>query len=68
MVIIFWCRSRRSAVGNLGCEARAVPPSRQKRLFEDAREDVKVVTFMIGLNPGDLAQMIALKFVTDCSL
>jgi len=39
-------------------QARAVPARRQRRLFDDTREAEKVVTFLTGLNPGDLAQIL----------
>ena len=39
-------------------QARAVPARRQRRLFDDTREAEKVVTFLTGLNPGDLTQML----------
>ena len=39
-------------------QARAVPARRQKRLFDDTREAEKVVQWLVGLSPGDAAQLL----------
>jgi hypothetical protein len=39
-------------------KARAVPAHRQRRLFDETREAEKVVQFLAGLSPGDMAQLL----------
>ena len=39
-------------------QARSVPARRQRRLFDDTKESEKVMTFLTGLSPGDLASIL----------
>ena len=39
-------------------QARSVPARRQRRLFDDTKEAEKVMTFLTGLSPGDLASIL----------
>ena len=39
-------------------QARAVPAHRQRRLFDETREAEKVVQFLAGMSPGDMAQLL----------
>ena len=39
-------------------QARTVPAWRQRRLFDDTKESEKVMSFLAGLSPGDLASML----------
>ena len=39
-------------------QARSVPARRQRRLFDDTKEAEKVMTFLTGLSPGDLASLL----------
>jgi len=51
-------RSEGNIWAGLWEQARAVPARRQRRLFDDTREAEKVITYLTGLNPGDLAQLL----------
>ena len=44
------------SIFNSGC--RAVPARRQRRIFDDTREAEKVVQWVAGLSPADVAQLL----------
>ena len=54
------CRMR--SEGNIWTElweqARIVPARRQRRLFDDTKEAEKVMSYLTGLSPGDVASLL----------
>ena len=39
-------------------QARIVPARRQRRLFDDTKEAEKVMSYLTGLSPGDVASLL----------